>query len=306
MKYDVVSLGNAALDVFFTIPQNKKEDFRFPLGAKVDVKKSEDHIGGTAANIAVGLARLGLNSACLTYLGEDYISREIISRLEDEKVAVNLIKTSEKIHPSISCILLSTLGERTILIHHGLDDYSIIKIPKNLRTKYLFLTAMGLGWEKVYQQALAMACEKNIKICLNPGNFQLENFGAKIRGLLKITEILFVNKTEAEMLVRRPIKARVEDLLKGVSKMGPKIVVITGGKSGADVFDNEKFYHAVASAHERVDTTGAGDAFAAGFLAKYIFGGTIEEALKLGIENSGSVIQSIGAQTGLLNSRELN
>lgn len=300
MKYNVITIGNVALDIFFEIHQNKKDDFVFPLGSKIDVKKSFETIGGSAANVAVGLSRLGVNTGCATLLGTDYISEEIKKQLAGENIEVSLMKQFDDFHSGISCVLLSNFGERTILIHHGIDDYGLIKLPKNLKTKYLFITALGLGWEKIYKEALALACEKNVKLVLNPGNFQLENFGVKIKGVLKNTEILFINKVEAEMLVRQSVKMQVKELLKEIQKLGPKIVVITSGESGADVYDGVNFYHASITNDKRVDTTGAGDAFASGFLAKYILNKNIDEALKWGIKNSGSVVSQIGAQKGLL------
>jgi len=102
--------------------------------------------------------------------------------------------------------------------------------------------------------------------------------------------------------------------MRKIAMYGPKIVVVTNGKEGATVFDGKDFYDMKArQITKRVDSTGAGDSFATGFLGRIIAENskTIDEnlirnALEWGMANSNSVIQYIGAQKGLLTKSEIN
>ena len=91
---------------------------------------------------------------------------------------------------------------------------------------------------------------------------------------------------------------------------GKTAAIGADGKNGADVYDGSRYYHIDALNQKRVDATGAGDSFAAGFVGALMRNESaeppiIEEALKCGIINSTSVVNKIGAQSGLLTLAEI-
>jgi sugar/nucleoside kinase (ribokinase family) len=82
--------------------------------------------------------------------------------------------------------------------------------------------------------------------------------------------------------------------------MGPKIVCLTDGKKGAYASDGQKIFYSPIKKVKTVDVTGAGDAFASGFLGFYLKGASLKKSLKMGILNSASVVRYIGTTRGLL------
>jgi sugar/nucleoside kinase (ribokinase family) len=125
-----------------------------------------------------------------------------------------------------------------------------------------------------------------------------------LRQVLKNVEILIFNKEEAQALVRDTTD-NVYNLLFEVSRLGPKIVVITDGHNGAHCYStyDEHIYSAKPGKVHVVETTGAGDAFASGFVAGIIYDKDISFSLKLGMINAESLISGLGAKTKLLDTR---
>lgn len=99
----------------------------------------------------------------------------------------------------------------------------------------------------------------------------------------------------------------IENLLVILKEAGPKMVLITSGSDGADVYDGNKFYHqAIFKEKKRVDITGVGDAFNSSFIAGLeLTGGNIKKSLVMSAKNAASKIAHFGAQGGLLDLRRM-
>jgi ribokinase len=95
------------------------------------------------------------------------------------------------------------------------------------------------------------------------------------------------------------------NLARELSKLGPKIVVVTDGPAGAYCFDGDKDYFAPIIEAPVIERTGAGDAFGSGFMAAIIYGKSVEDALLWGSKNSASVLGHVGPQKGLLTTKEI-
>ena len=93
---------------------------------------------------------------------------------------------------------------------------------------------------------------------------------------------------------------REKDLLLGLSKLGPEIIVITDKNKKISAYDGKKKYFLIPHKIKVVERTGAGDAFASRFVAGLIVGKSIKESLKLGLRESESVIKYFGAKNNLL------
>ena len=144
-----------------------------------------------------------------------------------------------------------------------------------------------------------------MKLAFQPGTFQL-GFGTEILELYKNTEVICMNKEEAEGLLTSE-GAEMKDLLDGLGNLGPKTVIVTDGPNGAYMkFENTYFsmplYPDIAPPYER---TGAGDAFFSTFIAYLAKGYDAAYAMKRAPINSMNVVQHIGAQEGLLTEEKL-
>jgi sugar/nucleoside kinase (ribokinase family) len=131
--------------------------------------------------------------------------------------------------------------------------------------------------------------------------------------ILEHTDILFVNKEEAEELVLGHVKLKhnneikyIRELLVKLTKMGAKAAVVTNGRYGSHAIDEYgNFYHEGLYPGEVVERTGAGDAYTSGFLAATLYGQSIKESMKWGAVDAASVVEKVGSIEGLLSRNEL-
>lgn len=318
--YDIITIGDCANDVFLkpheasimrnqSCPHMGTSGCCPPLlclnfGEKIVVDEVHHDIGGSACNVAVGMSRLGYKTAILGALGDDLAGEKVAARLIQENISQNYLKKYQKQETSFSTII-TYKGERTILVYHGLKDYSKLNLPKNVKSKWLYISPLGNNYENIYKKTVNLASEKNINIAINPGIIQIKGQNSSFKSLLRVTNILFVNKEEALEMIKAPGNLSEKELLTKVVNLGPKIVVITNGKHGAYASDGHIYYGIKSLNIESIDSTGAGDAFSAGFLAAHLQKLEIDDCLKWGIINSVSVIEKIGAQTGLLSKATL-
>jgi ribokinase len=151
-------------------------------------------------------------------------------------------------------------------------------------------------------ELLAEFAQSNkIRIAFNPSSYLAQKGISYLKDLISKAELLILNKEEALTLAGND---RIENVLKKLRSFGPKVVVITDGKNEMHASDDKYIYSTKPPAVKVVDTTGAGDAFAASFLSGIIRKNDIEFAIKLGIVNSISVISHYGAKNILLNFKE--
>jgi len=316
--FDVITVGSSTSDIFLHpedtslvappgCAKNKtchKSLICWNYGEKINVEEVHYDIGGSACNVAVGLSRLGFNTAIISALGKDLGAERVKNQFTKEKVSDSYLKTFSNFETSFS-VIITYRGERTILVYHGLRDYSKLNIPKNLSTKWLYVGPLGNNYGPLYNKIISLVSQKNIHLALNPGVIQLNDLDHSLKSILRVTKILFLNKEEAIDLVRPTNILEAKDLLIKVLELGPEVVVITDGKNGAMAGTKKEFWQISSLKVDVRDSTGAGDAFSSGFLASYINNQNIKESLKWGIINSTSVIENIGAQAGLMKMAKL-
>jgi len=326
----ILTIGTALQDITFTTsegqilntPQNltAQKVLAFELGAKFNIKKADFTFGGGAANIAVGLAKLGQKTAILTCLGNDCRAEANIKNLKKYKIETKYIMHSEK-NTALAFILSAEnfKNEHTIFIHRGASedlkiDFSELTQPKSKKNQFdlIYLSSLS-GFYAKNNLSNIFRYKTNfpeVKIIWNPGGEQIKLGLNALAPYLKQTKILIINKDEAmefclnEKTLENPNNPRI--LLKILSSYAPSTIVITDGENGAYALENNKIYYIPSRKVTTKNTTGVGDAFGIGFVWSYlIMGFNIEKSLNLGIKNSLSVLKSIGAQEGLLNQTEI-
>lgn len=305
--FDVICVGNAKIDTFLTLHETNN-NLRFveatnelciKFGEKISVDKAEILLGGNAANVSVGMSRLGLNTALVAEIGKDEFAQKIINTLSAEKVNTLNVKQIEGQQSSFSTII-NFKGERTIFSEH-------VKRPhnfdfENIVTKWVYLTSLGNRWKSAYDKTADFVKKSKARLAFNPGTLQIKSGLKNIENILLVTDVLFVNKEEATQVLRIKDKVlSIEELLKNLQKLGPKIVVITDGKNGSfAINDKGNISRKEIVETEVVEKTGAGDAYSSGFLSALINNKSITDAMDLGTKNSASVIGKVGALAGLL------
>lgn len=315
--FDVISLGEAKVDAFMTLHDATHNaridgpDICFRYGAKVDVDRYDLQMGGNAANVTVGLSRLGLLTTLFAEMGDDELSLLIHNSLVKDNINRAHILHDKHSASSLS-VIINFKGDRTIFSQH-------VKRPhdfhfEDMTASYLYLTSLGDDWTTPYERALDFAVAENIKIAFNPGGHQFREGKELVHKIMQHTEILFLNKEEAEkLLYGEDLKDSdnneteyIKLLVDGLAAMGVTMVVLTNGRQGSYVLDAEgNFHHEGLYPGEVVERTGAGDAYTAGFLAAIVQGLPVPSAMKWGSINAASVVGKIGAEAGLLTKAEI-
>ena len=317
-KVDVICIGKTTIDQILTLNElrvkyhldSKTGDLSFRHGEKIDVEESEFCIGGNATNVAVGLSRLGLKLVLFSEIGDDEFGLKIRNQLARESIDGSHIKQAKNSSSSFS-VIINYKGERTIFIQN-------VQRENNFRfdglgSNYVFLTSLGREWRQAYERVLSLVIKEGCKLAFNPGTLQLQEGMDVVQRFLEHTDILFLNKEEAEQVVFGHEKRKrdnemdyVRELLSKLQKMGAKCVVITNGKHGSHAIDSQgNFYNEGIFPGKLVERTGSGDAYSSGFLAGIIHGKNMKEAMRWGAVNSASVIEQAGATGGLLHMKEM-
>jgi len=303
--FDIISIGDATIDTFLFIHDAEvkkihgQQKVLLNWGDKLPVDQFYQSVAGNATNNAVGSARLGLNTAFYTVLAHDVGGREIVHKMEKEGVSTIYIIKNDK-HRTNASTVISFRGERTIFVYHEHRKY---QLPEFAPSKWVYLTSMGQGFEKIYPKLVKYLDSNKAKLGFNPGTFQLRKGPKFNSSILKRTEVLSVNVEEAQSWVGNIINR--EELCGRLCKLGPKAVILTDGSRGAYSFSPEGFYFIQACPGKTVEATGAGDSFTTAYIAALFYNLPQREALRWGAVNACSVIGNIGPETGLLTKQQI-
>jgi len=309
--YDAITVGSATLDVFARTkfselikiidPKSETDLLAFPVGSKILIEEIEFTTGGGGTNTAAALSRLGHRVAFLGKLGSGTNSDFIHKSLIKEKI--DLLCAHGSGNAGYSIILDNLKHDRTILTYKGINDELRKKdVPfKRLKTKWFYFSAMMNESFHTLERLAEFAQQRSIKTAFNPSMYLAEKGSHHLKHILSSTELLILNKEEACLLVG---KNSIEEILFKLKNLGPKIAVITDGKKELYAINGKYIYKAKPPYVKIVDTTGAGDAFAASFLSGILRRNDVEFAIKLGITNAISVITHYGAKNILLTYKE--
>jgi len=302
--YDMITIGDTKLDTFVLLDhagaqcQLKMPECQLCLayGEKIVVDVVASQIAGTAPNVATGLARMGMKTAVISNMGADGTYQMAVETFKREKVSSKYLHKVPS-EPSSYSVVLNYKGEKTLLTSHIRHAY---RLPKPLpKSKWLYVSEMGPGYENLYRQVVARAKANNIHVALNPGTIQIAERKTFLFDLIKKSFVLFVNLEEAQRITGET-SLEIHHLATLLYKMGPRQVVITDGKNGAYVFAGSVLHHCPIFPGRLVEATGAGDAFSTGYIGALMNGQLYDEALRWGAANSASVIGHVGPTKGLL------
>jgi ribokinase len=308
-KFEFLAIGDCTHDTFVQIEEasihcNKdtnKCQICFSWADKIPATKITQVPGvGNAANVAVAAARMGFNTAYYTHVGDDAIGKGAIEVFKKEKIALDFVVTDKKL-PSNHHVAINYGEERTIMVYHQPYKYSI---PRGIKTNWMYFSSLGPVHAKLHKQIPALIKRTGAKMAFQPGTYQLREGKKKLTSILKASEIITLNREEAQ-IVTGSKSQDFKKLLKALRALGPKIVVITNGSAGAYAFDGGETWFVEIFPVPAKERTGAGDSFSSGFVSAIIKDKSLAEALLWGNANSTSVTQFVGAQKGLLTQAEI-
>ena len=303
MAYQCSVVGDITLDRFLLLPNlpilpslDNPGNFvlNLEIGHKIPVSQIIESLGGNAFNTAYGLKRLNIETALISSISNDGLSDHILHIIQSTQINSSYIVQSANSSINQSTIL-SIDGERIVLSHHQPKDYTQIQIPE---TEWLYITSLSKGSEELLEK-IAFG-DKPYRIAFNPGSYLLKNNLPIIQNMLSRTDITFLNKEEAQYITENTKEESIPNLIKLLHDMGVPMVVMTDGNNGAYVGREDSILYIPSIQVPHVaETTGAGDAFAAGFLAGFINSNDLNTALKWGAIQASSVLREIGSVNGL-------
>ncbi|MBI4835739.1 MAG: hypothetical protein HY817_00605 [Candidatus Abawacabacteria bacterium] len=279
----ILGLGNATMDYLQVI-----ETFPRP-NTKSQSKHAELQGGGSAMNALVMLARLG--NTCLAYsaVGADPIGEMIVKELNAYEVQTNFIQTISQVPSSLSSILVTASGQRTIIGNYQLEGRlfsgNIDAIPWST-IDLIHLDGHHINAALILGQA---AQKKKVLVSLDGGHCT-----PGIEKLLPYIDILI---TSAEF----PGKLRIQSL-SAFKKLAPKakVIISTEGEKGVKLLMPDATLRSFPAFPCKVtDTTGAGDVFHGAFLHHYLHNGNVEDAILFGQAAACLKLQHLGARKGM-------
>jgi len=311
--YDIITFGSATQDIrlkskAFKVLKDAKdfatgEGLCLSLGSKIDVEDVEFTSGGGGTNVAATFAKQGLKVAYCGAIGKDSAGKAIIDELKSMKVDITMVCEKNEKHTNYSVIIFNEGEDRTILAYRGASELLTKEdIPwKKLKAKWIYLAPLTGLLCDMTEDIINFAYENKIKIAINPSKQQLALPENILKNILQKTDILFLNQEEASFLTKIDFTEE-QELFKKIDELCPGVAVMTKGGEGVVASDGKYFYSAKGREGRKiVDTTGAGDSLASGFLSDYIkYNGDIEKSIQMGLANSEGNLAQVGAKTGLL------
>ncbi len=324
MEEKILCIGSSSKDIFFPTDKGiildtpeditSQKKFAFELGAKYQIDDRFEALGGCAANVSVGLSRLGIEAACFTKTGDDMLGEWIKRELEKEKVDTDLIQIEKNCKSDLSAIIVnSRSGERTIFFNRDANE-KLEVFPEEIKeTDWIFVSALNGEWGKNLDKIADLIHSQGIKLAFNPGQRNIKDNPQKIIEIIGKCDVLLLNKDEAIEIIRSKKQEESDKqlndevfLVRKLREMGSKTVALTDGLRGSWLFDGKDLFYIKATSDKPIDTTGAGDAFTSAFLAGCLKGKSAEESLKWGAVNGGNVVKFYGAIEGLLKTEAMD
>ena len=255
------------------------------------IKDLKIDIGGGGTNTSVAFSRLGLKTGCICKLGEDEQGNDILKLLKKEKIKF-LGKIEKGKKSGYSVILDSKEKNRTILTYKGVNNEISLNDIKKFKTKWLYCSSLlGKSFE-TQKKLLNILKKRGVKFAFNPSDYLIKE--KNLSYFLKNSDILILNKDESKLLTKN------KDLLKGLYNLTKGIVVVTDKNKLISCYDGKDKYFLKPNKVKVVERTGAGDAFASGFVGGQVAGKSIKESLRIGLQESENVIQHFGAKNNLI------
>jgi ribokinase len=292
---DIVVVGDLMVDVVAALPG--------PLAHGSDTPARITHSqGGSGANVAAWLAAAGADVAFAGRAGADPLGDAAVAALAGVVLAVE--RDPER--PTGTCVVLvDPRGERTMIPDAGANDaLELAELPVG---EHLHLTGYALlreGSRPAARRALALALERGMTVSVDPSSAAPLAAAPGFLEWVAGTGLLLPNADEARVLTREADPERAgRALARAVANSGSARVihrsvevVVTLGAGGALWSDGERVVRAPAVAAEVLDTTGAGDAFAAGLLAARVSGAEPAEQLAAGCALAARAVVVRGAR----------
>lgn len=305
----VLGMGNALVDVLAIIEDDKMLDMmNLPKGSMQLIDSEKFNIltkeinklnksivsGGSASNTIVGLANLGIDTGFLGRIGQDFYGKYYKDDLAKHKIKSHLTEVNED--SGVASTFISKDGERTFGTYLGaaaLLCADELKAEEFKGYEYFYIEGYLVQSHELIRKAVTLAKEAGAKVILDLASYNVveDNRDFLLEIIPQYTDIVFANEEEAKSL----LNTEAEEAVSTLSKM-TQIAIVKVGSKGSWIQKGSEKVFIPAYTVNCVDTTGAGDLYAAGFLYGLINNLSLEKSGKIGSMLASCVIQEIGAK----------
>jgi ribokinase len=260
---DVVGIGALNLDRLYTVERIAGG------GEEVAVEGMEEAPGGSAANTVVALARLGHRTGFIGLVGRDPEGEFLLEDLEREGVDTSFVRSVEG-KTGIILGFVDREGERALYAYPGVNNLleageEALRYASQARILHLSSFVGGASWDA---QKRFVASLPRTQITFAPGMLYAHRGLEEISLILRRSAVVFLNREELRIFTGKGYMEGVEAFL----ALGAKTVVVTLGKEGCLIATPNERWSVPSRPAKVVDTTGAGDAFVAGYLSALLEG----------------------------------
>jgi len=291
MSLEVVCFGALNMDKLYMVNRIAGEEEE---GCITGFKESP---GGSAANTAAGLARLGLKTGYIGKVSEDREGKLLLESFKKAGVDTSGIVTSREGRSGVVIGFVNEEGERALYVDPGVNDsidFEEINLEYAGSAEFLHLTSF-VGEKPFKAQKRLVQTLPNIQVSLDPGELYARRGLEALKPVIRRTFVFSLNRNEMRLLTGKSYREGSKALL----DMGISVVAVKLGKMGCYVTDGKET-HLVEPYKVKVkDTTGAGDAFCAGFLYGLVKNKDLYECGRLGNFVASRCIMEMGAREGL-------
>jgi sugar/nucleoside kinase (ribokinase family) len=311
---DIIAIGNAIVDVLAPASDEFIAAEGLTRGAMqlIDATRATDLYarmasgtemsGGSAANTLAGAAMLGASCAFVGQVAEDQLGEVFVHDLRAQGIACNVPPRGTEVPTARCLILVSPDGQRTMNTYLGAAQYlPVAAVQETQVASAKVLLLEGYLWDPeepraAMKAAIRMARKAGRQIALGVSAvFCILNHRADFNALVDDGDIDILFANEEELLAFTGL----DDVEAALAVLAPKVplLVVTHGAEGAVALSRGTRFHVGAEPVDRVvDTTGAGDLFAAGFLAGHVAGRSVPDCLRMGAIAAAEVISHYGAR----------
>jgi sugar/nucleoside kinase (ribokinase family) len=298
-KFDVICIGAAIVD----IPLQPVNRSIFDV-ASYPIDRIAMSIGGDAINEATIISRLGHKTALLSKIGDDIAGQFILDNCKKNNIQIDDLKIDKNTDTSINVGLVTDDGERTFVTNRNgslwklsLDDIDLKEVGN---TRVLSLASIfnsplldGKALETIFKEAK----KYDVVICADVVHPRLNETLDDISDALGYIDYFFPNYEEASLLTGETDLDKIADKF---LDCGVKNVIIKTGKDGCFIKNKEKAFTVPAvQGIKAIDTIGAGDNFASGFISAVLEGKGLYDCARFANATASISVQSVGATTGV-------
>ncbi|HWR42328.1 carbohydrate kinase family protein [Sporomusa sp.] len=275
----VLVLGGLIIDKYLLVGEYPAK------GEDVLINESFERVGGSTINVACTLRNLGVSAYPVSTIGDDQDGQGIEAYLAATNINRDCVKVQAGQRTGYSLVIVDASSERTFMTFKGCESkFSPDLVAASLvaSTGLVYLTGYYLLAENAGEivEFVRATKEQGAVLMFDPGPLVHEINLSILLSVLALSDILIPNVKEINKIKER--LAIAGDFTEWTTAQGIQYVIIKNGSEGVTAYVGQRKYYIPAFAVKAVDTTGAGDCFAAGCIYGFLEHLNIEDVLKVG------------------------